>query len=543
MAISDAPLYLKPSVQMEPLFNSWYAWGMLISPATSAMITANLHVRVLESYLQFPDLHRRAVADQAMKGGMFMDYAGALAPVQALLDRTREGLAGQLVFAVAVKQLNDLMAAKTDGQSLAGLYDSVPEPLKGYVELVYDLHSRPGFRFVEGMLYDSAHYDESLQSVRFSDIASDARPFVLSSPRFANSHDVDLAIPFRSALIERLTALRTTPASRPEIARWLQDAGANADAQQRFLDLMTHVPPQLDALRHYDGDGVRVRYFGHATVLVQHAGVSILIDPAISTASEIGVDRFSYYDLPDVIDYVLLTHNHQDHVMLETLLQLRHKIGCIVVPRSASGPLQDPSLRLMLRTIGFRNVIELDEFESLAAGGGEILGLPFFGEHADLDIRSKLAYGIRCAGRWLVFLADSNALEPRCYAHMRRRIRDVDVLFIGLECDGAPLSWLYGPLFTKPIPRAVDQSRRLNSSHCDSALQIIDRLCPASVYVYAMGLEPWLGYISSISYADDSRPIVESNQLLDRCRARQLPAERLYAKKEFVLSAVVRDEI
>jgi L-ascorbate metabolism protein UlaG (beta-lactamase superfamily) len=27
--------------------------------------------------------------------------------------------------------------------------------------------------------------------------------------------------------------------------------------------------------------------------------------------------------LPDVIDYVVLTHNHQDHVLLETLLQLR----------------------------------------------------------------------------------------------------------------------------------------------------------------------------------------------------------------------------
>lgn len=541
--MSEAPLYLKPSIQMEPLFNSWYAWGMLVSPATSAMISANLHVRVLESYLQFPELHRRAVAEQAMKGGMFMDYAGDLAPVQSLLDRTREDLAGRLAFAAAVKQLNELLAAKTDGQSLAELYDDVPEPLKGYVELVYDLHNRPGFRLVEGMLYDSPHYDESLQSVRFSDIACDDRPFVLSSPRFANAHDVDLAIPFRSGLVERLAALRTTPASSREIGRWLQDAGANADAQRRFLDLLTPVPPPLDAQRHYEGDGVRVRYFGHATVLVQYAGASILIDPAVSTASESGVDRFSYYDLPDVIDYVLLTHNHQDHVMLETLLQLRHKIRCIVVPRSASGPLQDPSLRLMLRTIGFRNVVELDEFESLAAGSGEILGLPFFGEHADLDIRSKLAYGIRCAGRCLVFLADSNALEPRCYAHIRRRVGDVDALFIGLECDGAPLSWLYGPLFTRPIPRAVDQSRRLNSSHCDSAVQIIDRLSPESVYVYAMGLEPWLGYISSISYADDSRPIVESNRVLERCRERGLPAERLYAKKEFVLSAVVREDI
>ncbi|UXI66263.1 MBL fold metallo-hydrolase [Tahibacter amnicola] len=541
--MSDAPLYLKPSVQMEPLFNSWYAWGMLVSPATSAMITANLHVRVLESYLQFPDLHRRAVADQAMKGGMFMDYDGDIAPVQALLDRTREHLAGKLAFAAAVKQLNELLATKTDGQSLAGLYESVPQPLKGYVELVYDLHNRPGFRLVEGMLYDSPNYDESLQSVRFSDIACDDRPFVLSSPRFASADDVDLHLPFRSPLVDALAALRTRPTSRGQVVQWLVEAGANEAQQQRFLSLLTDVAPPLDPQRHYSGDGIRVRYFGHATVLVQYAGLSILIDPAVSTASETGLDRYSFYDLPDAIDYVLLTHNHQDHVMLETLLQLRHKIGCVVVPRSASGPLQDPSLRLMLRTIGFANVIELDEFETLTAGAGEIIGLPFFGEHADLDIRSKLAYGIRSAGRGLVFLADSNALEPRCYAHIRRRVGDVDALFIGLECDGAPLSWLYGPLYTRPVQRAVDQSRRLNSSHSESAMQIIDRLAPEAVYVYAMGLEPWLGYISSISYSDDSRPIVESDRVLEQCRARQLPAERLYLKKEFVLSTVVREEI
>jgi len=34
------------------------------------------------------------------------------------------------------------------------------------------------------------------------------------------------------------------------------------------------------------------------------------------------------------------------------------------------------------------------------------------------------------------------------------------------------------------------------------------------VYVYAMGQEPWLNYITSIKYTSDSLPIVESDKLL-----------------------------
>jgi hypothetical protein len=34
--------------------------------------------------------------------------------------------------------------------------------------------------------------------------------------------------------------------------------------------------------RHFDGDGVRIRYLGHACLLIETSDVSLLIDPVIS---------------------------------------------------------------------------------------------------------------------------------------------------------------------------------------------------------------------------------------------------------------------
>ena len=49
--------------------------------------------------------------------------------------------------------------------------------------------------------------------------------------------------------------------------------------------------------------------------------------------------------------------------------------------------------------------------------------------------------------------ADSNNVEPRLYDHIRATTGDIDAMFIGMECDGGPLSWLYGPLLTRPLTK------------------------------------------------------------------------------------------
>jgi L-ascorbate metabolism protein UlaG (beta-lactamase superfamily) len=263
----------------------------------------------------------------------------------------------------------------------------------------------------------------------------------------------------------------------------------------------------------------------------------MLLDPVLSYTYESSISRYTYEDLPDRIDYVLVTHNHADHILFETLLQLRHKVRNIIVPRNGGGALHDPSVKLMLHAVGFRNVIEIGELEQMEIEGGRILGLPFLGEHSDLSVCTKLMYFVNIGRHALMFAADSCNIEPRLYEHVQQETGDVAVLFLGMECDGAPLTWLYGPLLTQKIPRGMDESRRLSGSNYQQGIDLVNRFHCKEVYVYAMGQEPWLNYVSSIKYTAESRPIVESNKLIQDCVQRGIHAERLFGEKEILLDA------
>jgi L-ascorbate metabolism protein UlaG (beta-lactamase superfamily) len=229
---------------------------------------------------------------------------------------------------------------------------------------------------------------------------------------------------------------------------------------------------------------------------------------------------------------VLITHNHQDHILFETLLPLRHKIKKLIVPRTRGGRLEDPELKLMFNHLGFNNVIELDEMETIDLDDTTITGIPFTGEHCDLNILCKLCYHVRVDQFSLLFMADSRIMEPALYRHIQQQTGEVDVIFLGMECDGAPLSWLYGPVIPWKITREQDSSRRLAGSDCRKGMSLVDIFRPREIYVYAMGQEPWLEFISSIKYTEESNPIIQSDKLIRECTERGIIAERLFGEKE-----------
>jgi L-ascorbate metabolism protein UlaG (beta-lactamase superfamily) len=529
--MSNKKQFFKQNILAEPLFNQWYAWPYLIPPASAAMYIANSHLKIMQSFASAPQVHVSALKNPAMIGGPFINYDLSRVPdIKRLIDKTLTEQKLMLEFAESIKILDQILINEANGYSMEALYSKVPDPLKGYVELVYDLHDNPSIRFLEGLLYKSKFYNTGSQSIALSEINNDSRSFVFSTPRLESDRSMLLNIPFESEALDELFRMKTTPQS----LEYIKDAfGIANESTDLFATFFTENEPE--GHRQFDGSGVRIRYLGHACILIETSDVNLLIDPVVSYKYSDEVERQTFSDLPEKIDYVLITHTHQDHLMFETLLQLRHKVRNIIVPRSSGGDRVDPSAKLILRTVGFDNVWELDELEQVEIPGGYIMGCPFLGEHCDLNVRTKLAYYVYLLGKKIFAVADSNNLESRLYRHLHEIVGEIDILFIGMECDGAPMSWLYGPLLTRSMIRKNDQSRRFDGSTCEKGIAVVDILKPKQVYVYAMGQEPWCSFLTSIRYTEDSRPIVESNRLVAECLSRGLMAERLYGCKNILL--------
>jgi L-ascorbate metabolism protein UlaG (beta-lactamase superfamily) len=521
-------VYLRTDVIIEPLVDRWYAWPHLISPATAARNITERHLKIMASYVEAPELHAMAVRNPKMKGGPFMDYdRNRCAEVQALIKETTQRRGASIALSQALVELDRLLDERATGGPMAALYQQVPEALRGLVELYYNRSGHPDFRLVEPLLYRAYADGRSAQSL-FLTVGDGIRPFMMSTPRLPDpEEEVILHTPFDHPGVDMLFEMLQTARPLEELAEMLE---IRPTMQARLRALVTERPPYRPAPRTS-----RWRYFGHACVMLETPDCTILLDPAIKTEDENRDSGFSYADLPERIDYVLLTHNHQDHVLLETLLRLRQRIGAILVPRSGGGALVDPSLRLALGSLGFRNVVELDEFGTAEAKGATITALPFLGEHGDLAIRCKTTWHVRLDSRSLLFAADCKNISPHLFRRVREATGRVDTLFLGMECDGAPMTWIYGPLFMHPPTREHDQTRRLAGCDLEEAAGLVEIFEPSEIFVYAMGIEPWLNYIMATRYTPESNPIVASQQLIDACRARGLRAERLYGAREVAL--------
>jgi L-ascorbate metabolism protein UlaG (beta-lactamase superfamily) len=525
------PVYLRQNVCVKPLVAGWCATEQLIPPVQAALNFKNVYLELLSSYLAAPEHHWQAARTPALLGGPWVDVEPARAPrVREFLSWTERTLAEPLALADDVLALDRLLREEAKGGSLARLYPRVPGRLRGYVELGYDAAHQPSMRLIESLLYRSRYQVRSLQSLALVPLSGDSRAPQFTTPLLDDDPAVRLRRPFADEAFDELFTMKTRPRPFGAIRERLGVGEADAAAFRRLFTTKPPGPPRNDDL-----PGLRVRYFGHACVLFETKDVSVLLDPVVSYAYAGGPSRFTHRELPERIDVVAVTHFHKDHLNLETLLQLRCRVGTLVIPKNGGGAVQDPSFRLAVQHLGFRHVVELERLEALPVPGGEVTALPFLGEHADLDIQSKAAFLVRLGGTATLCAADSSNLEPALYAHLNEVIGDIDILFLGMECVGAPLSTTYGGILLRRLPRSYDQERRTTGSDYTAALGIIEVLRPKRVYIYAMGLEPWLGHLLPMDPDRDRLGVVESDRLIAECCRRGIAASRPYCADEILL--------
>jgi len=524
-------VYLKAEVNIEPLVCRWYAWSHLIAPVQLALHLKYRILPLMRSFVDNPAVHISANSDPEMYGGPFVALRQEdVERVRLLIDETEQGCAGLLGFAEDFRAFDARLQESANGYSLNEYYAQLPESLQGLVELLYDTHHRPSIRTFEALAYDSG-MTENTQQIMLQRVPERERRFFMSTPRVETPGTFSFNMKFSDPRIDALAAMRHRPGSFDGIAALLEIDEARKPA---FRELFSAEPCAPKGDTAYAGPGMRMRYFGHACVLFQTAETSVLFDPFVSI-NDADDGRLTINDLPDSIDFVVLTHSHQDHFSPEMLIQMRHRIKRVVIPANNSGSVVDPAMKLTLQALGIDNVEVLDCYDRVEIPGGHILSLPFTGEHADLPVYSKHAVVLALGGRQCMFLVDSDGRDAALYRRMMQKVGRIDALFIGMECHGAPLNWLYEPLLGKLVNRRNNESRRLSGADCERASKILAEVKPHRVFVYAMGQEPWMQYIMGLQYRPDSIQLVESDKFIAHCIASDIQAERLYLNRETIL--------
>lgn len=112
------------------------------------------------------------------------------------------------------------------------------------------------------------------------------------------------------------------------------------------------VPPRMKDTPPARSEAIRVAFVGHATILLQVAGLNLLFDPLWSERASpfrrVGPKRIQApgidFDALPPIDAVLLSHNHYDHMDLETLKRLHAAYRPLVVTPLGNDAILKPAI-------------------------------------------------------------------------------------------------------------------------------------------------------------------------------------------------------
>jgi len=175
-----------------------------------------------------------------------------------------------------------------------------------------------------------------------------------------------------------------------------------------------------------EGDRLRITMVGHATMLIQTAGLNILTDPVWSKRASpltfagpkrVTAPGIAFADLPE-IDLVLLSHNHYDHLDLATLSRLKQAHDPLVIT-----PLGNDSI-IKAHTPAMR-VITADWGQAIRSGPATVHFEPCHHWSArgmnDRSMALWAAFVIETPGGKILHIGDTGFDNGRPYRNARDR--------------------------------------------------------------------------------------------------------------------------
>ncbi|MBX2924804.1 MAG: MBL fold metallo-hydrolase [Chitinophagaceae bacterium] len=204
-------------------------------------------------------------------------------------------------------------------------------------------------------------------------------------------------------------------------------------------DSLPSVKTNLHALA---ADSNLVVWFGHSSVYMQLDGKKFLIDPVFSSsASPIpgsvkaykGTDVYKPGDLP-AIDYLIISHDHYDHLDYETILALKPKVKHVICGLGAGAHFEHWGYAK-------EQIIEMDWYETSMVDSNYIIHS--FPAHHDGGRGFK-----RSQALWLSFVIESPAMKifysgdggyDPVFKEIGEKMGNID--FALMECGQYNVAW------------------------------------------------------------------------------------------------------
>ena len=243
--------------------------------------------------------------------------------------------------------------------------------------------------------------------------------------------------------------------------------------------------------RNVPADEIAVTPIGHATLLIQFAGLNVLTDPMYSKrASPVtwaGPERVRdpgvAFDVLPRIDVVVLSHDHYDHMDLATLRRLRDRWNPLVVVGLGNAR--------YLAGYGLERSVELDWWQSIDLGPGVRLTFvpaQHWSGRGFGDRRRTLwgGYWFDAAAGRVYFAGDTG--YPAQFREIRRRLGQPDIAL--LPIGAYEPRWFMAPQHVKPeeaVRAHLDLGARLSiAMHFATFHQLSDEAIEAPVTALAV---------------------------------------------------------
>lgn len=218
-----------------------------------------------------------------------------------------------------------------------------------------------------------------------------------------------------------------TDRSLADVVRWRRSAADNP---------WPKTVPVTPAIPEARVEAVRVTMVGHATLLIQVAGINILTDPvwsdrasplAFAGPRRVTAPGVALADLPP-IDAILLSHNHYDHLDIATLRALHQAHAPLIVTPLGNDAIVHrhiPTARIETGDWG-------DSFEIAPGAQAHIVPATHWSSRGIRDRRMALWSGfmLRAGGKLVYFAGDTGYGTGNIFRAMRARFGPVDLALL-----------------------------------------------------------------------------------------------------------------